>query len=65
LLRPRPRASSRGTALPARPEAASSRPGTCVKARGIPDDRIAEGAFHSGLEELTDWTVWAEKVVAF
>jgi len=36
-----------------------------VKARGIPDDRIAEGAFHSGLEELTDWTVWAEKVVAF
>jgi len=39
--------------------------GTCLKARGITDDRIAEGAFHSGLEELTDWTVWAEKVVTF
>ena len=39
--------------------------GTCVKARGIPDDRIAAGASHSGLEELTDWTVWAEKVVTF
>lgn len=39
--------------------------GTCLKARGMTDDRIAEGAFHSGLEELTDWTVWADKVVTF
>ena len=39
--------------------------GTCLKARGITDDRLAEGAVHSGLEELTHWTVWAEKVVTF
>ena len=39
--------------------------GTCLKARGIADERIAEGAVHSSLEELTDWTVWAERVVTF
>jgi uncharacterized protein involved in oxidation of intracellular sulfur len=39
--------------------------GTCLKARGITDDRLAFGATHSSLEELTDWTVWAERIVSF
>jgi uncharacterized protein involved in oxidation of intracellular sulfur len=39
--------------------------GTCLKARGITDDRIVEGAHHSSLEELTDWVLWAERTVGF
>jgi len=39
--------------------------GTCLKARGITDDRLAEGAAHSSLEELSDWMLWADKVVSF
>lgn len=39
--------------------------GTCLKARGITDDRLADGAVHSSLEELTDWTLWAERVFTF
>jgi uncharacterized protein involved in oxidation of intracellular sulfur len=39
--------------------------GTCLKARGITDESLADGAFHSSLEELTDWTLWADRVVSF
>jgi uncharacterized protein involved in oxidation of intracellular sulfur len=39
--------------------------GTCLDARGIVDDRLAEGARRSSLDELTQWTVWAEKVITF
>ena len=39
--------------------------GTCLQARGIGDDLLAEGAHHSSLEELTDWTLWADRVVSF
>ena len=39
--------------------------GTCLKARGITDDRLVEGAAHSGLEELTDWVLWAERTISF
>ena len=39
--------------------------GTCLKARGIGDDRLAPGAHHSSLEELTDWTLWADRVLTF
>ena len=39
--------------------------GTCLKARGIADDRLVEAATHSSLEELTDWTLWADRVVSF
>ena len=38
--------------------------GTCLKARGIRDGWLAEGATHSSLEELTDWTLWADRVVS-
>jgi uncharacterized protein involved in oxidation of intracellular sulfur len=39
--------------------------GTCLKARGITDDRIVQGAHHSSLEELTDWVLWAERTIGF
>lgn len=39
--------------------------GTCLDARGIEPRRLVEGARRSSLEELTDWTVWSEKVVSF
>jgi len=39
--------------------------GTCLEARGINDERLADGAVHSSLEELADWTLWADRVVTF
>lgn len=39
--------------------------GTCMEARGIGDDRLTKGARRSTLDELADWTAWADKVVTF
>jgi uncharacterized protein involved in oxidation of intracellular sulfur len=39
--------------------------GSCLDARGITDDRLAEGARRSSLDELTDWTASADKVITF
>lgn len=39
--------------------------GTCLDARGIGEDRLAEGARRSSMEELADWTLWADRVVTF
>jgi uncharacterized protein involved in oxidation of intracellular sulfur len=39
--------------------------GTCMDARAIREDQLVEGARRSTLEELTDWTLWADKVVTF
>jgi uncharacterized protein involved in oxidation of intracellular sulfur len=39
--------------------------GTCMDARGIAEADLAEGARRSTLEELTDWALWAEKVMTF
>ncbi len=39
--------------------------GSCLKARGIRDDQLVEGAKLSSLEELADWTLWADRVVTF
>lgn len=39
--------------------------GTCMDARGIDESEVVEGARRSSLEELTDWTLWADKVIAF
>jgi uncharacterized protein involved in oxidation of intracellular sulfur len=39
--------------------------GPCLKARGSSHDPLAEGTTHSSLEELTDWTIWAERVISF
>lgn len=39
--------------------------GTCMDARGIDEGEIVEDARRSSLEELTDWTLWADQVVTF
>lgn len=39
--------------------------GTCMDARGMTDDELADGARRSTLDELTDWTQWADRVVEF
>ncbi len=39
--------------------------GTCMDARAIGDDKLVEGARRSSLEELADWTLWADEVITF
>lgn len=39
--------------------------GTCMDARGVREDQLIEGARRSQLEELADWTLWADRVVTF
>lgn len=39
--------------------------GTCLDARGLDEAQLVDGARRSTLEELTDWTVWAERVLVF
>jgi uncharacterized protein involved in oxidation of intracellular sulfur len=39
--------------------------GTCMDARAVDEGEIVEGARRSSLEELTDWTLWADQVVTF
>ena len=36
--------------------------GTCLDARGMTDDPLATPARRSTLAELTEWTIWADKV---
>lgn len=37
--------------------------GTCMDARGMVDDHLTKGAHRSTLDDLAEWTVWADKVV--
>lgn len=39
--------------------------GTCMDARGIADTDLIEGANRGTLDELTEWTAWADKVLVF
>jgi uncharacterized protein involved in oxidation of intracellular sulfur len=39
--------------------------GTCLDARGVQDELLVEGTRRSTLEELTDWTLWAERTLPF
>lgn len=39
--------------------------GTCMDARGLEAERLVEGAHRSTLEELSDWTQWADKTLVF
>ena len=39
--------------------------GTCMDARALHAEQLVEGARRSSLEELTDWTLWADKVITF
>lgn len=38
--------------------------GTCLDARGITDVMLAEGTRRSTLDEVTQWTLWADKVIS-
>ncbi|HEX9697275.1 MAG TPA: DsrE family protein [Actinomycetota bacterium] len=39
--------------------------GTCLDARGIAEDHLVKGTHRSSMDELSEWTVWADKVVSF
>ena len=39
--------------------------GTCMDARGIADTDLIAGAPRGTMDELTDWTGWADKVIVF
>jgi len=39
--------------------------GTCMAARAVQENALAEGAHKSNMEELTDWILWADKVIAY
>ena len=39
--------------------------GTCMDARGIAADDLIEGSHRSSMDELTQWTTWADKVLVF
>lgn len=39
--------------------------GTCMDARAVQDDALIEGVHRSTMEELTDWTLWADKVLVY
>lgn len=39
--------------------------GTCMDARGMTDDELADGVHRSTLDEWTDWAAWADKTLVF
>lgn len=39
--------------------------GTCMSARGVQEAQLIEGTHRSTMEELTDWILWADKVIAY
>ncbi len=39
--------------------------GTCIDARGMTGDVLAEPVHRGTLAELTEWTIWADKVITF
>lgn len=39
--------------------------GTCMDARGITDEELADGCHRSTMDELTEWTVHADQVLVF
>lgn len=39
--------------------------GTCMDARGMREEELAAGVHRGTLDELADWSEWAEKVFVF
>lgn len=39
--------------------------GTCMDARGITEPELAEGTHRGTLEQLADWSLWADKLLVF
>ncbi len=38
---------------------------SCMDARGMNDEELAAGSHRSSMDELTDWSIWADKVIVF
>lgn len=38
--------------------------GTCLDARGLADE-LTPGARRGSMDQLTDWTLWADKILTF
>lgn len=39
--------------------------GACLEARGLAPEMLAEGVAKGTLDQLTDWTLWADKILDF
>jgi uncharacterized protein involved in oxidation of intracellular sulfur len=39
--------------------------GSCMDARGLQEAELVDGVRRSSLEELADWTLWADRVIVF
>lgn len=39
--------------------------GSCMDARGLGDSELLGGTRRSSLDELTDWTLWADRIIVF
>lgn len=39
--------------------------GTCLEARALCEDGLVQGARRSTMDEVTEWTLWADKVLNF
>jgi len=39
--------------------------GGCMDARGFSDEDLVEKSHRSSMDQLTDWTLWADKVIVF
>ena len=39
--------------------------GTCLDARGVSETDLVEGAKRGTIDELSEWTIWADKVLTF
>jgi len=37
--------------------------GACMDARGLPDERLIEGAHRSSMSELAEWSAWADHII--
>jgi uncharacterized protein involved in oxidation of intracellular sulfur len=39
--------------------------GTCMDARGIRDEALVQGAARGTMDQLAEWSAWADKVLVF
>jgi len=39
--------------------------GVCMEARGMSDEEMLPGSHRGSIEELAQWTIWADKVLVF
>ena len=39
--------------------------GSCMEARGLQPEELLPGIHKSSMDELTEWTVWADKIIVF